>query len=298
MTALWQVLALFLMMMAGLSATGFRIIDDKGLRGLNALVLNFAQPAMIIFRLQQETDPQLIVELLWVFALTCLTIALAGFIASALFRKEPARRHSVLTNLAMVSNCGFMGYPVITAALGEEALIYAVVFVAAFNLMCWTLGAYFYGGPKAMQPARLLRNPSLIAIAVGLTLFFTGWRLPSFINSALDMMGSVTTPVAMFVIGARLISLRPAHLADEKLLLTCLLRLVVFPAAILLLFLTPLPPMVVKSVFVCTAMPCAALTAMQSEVFDSDRDLASRGVALSTAFSMATVPLMLMLLPA
>lgn len=298
MTALWQVLSLFLLMLAGLGAARFRILDDRGLKGLNTLVLLFAQPAMIIHKLQQDVTPGLITDLMWVFALTCVTIALAGLIAFSLFAREPAQRRSVLTNLAMVSNCGYMGYPVITAALGQEALIYAVVFVAAFNLMCWTLGAFFFGGPKAMQPRKLLTNPSLIAIAAGLTLFLTTWRLPGFINNALDMMGSVTTPVAMFVIGARLISLRPAHLRDAKLLAVCALRLIVFPAAILLLFLTPVPPMVVRSVFVCTAMPCAALTAMQSEVFDCDRELASRGVALSTAFSMATVPLMLLLLPA
>lgn len=297
MTALWQVLSLFLLMLAGLGAAGFHIVDDSGLKGLNKLVLCFAQPAMIVFKLQQNADPQLISELAWVFGLTCATIALYGAISYRLFRKEPQQRRSVLTNLAMVSNCGYMGYPVITAALGDGALIYAVVFVAAFNLMCWTLGAYYFGGTKAMQPRRLLTNPSLIAIAVGLLLFLTGLRLPGFLNNVLDMMGSVTTPVAMFVIGARLISLRPAHLKDVKLLTVCMLRLLVFPAMILLLFLTPLPGMVVKSVFVCTAMPCAALTAMQSEAFDCDRELASRAVALSTALSMATVPLMLLLLP-
>ena len=298
MTALFQVLSLFLLMLCGLGAVRFRLLDDRGLKGLNTLVLNFAQPAMIVFNLQRSADPQLIRDLIWVFVLTCLTIGLAGAISFALFLREPAQRRSVLTNLAMVSNCGYMGYPVIMAALGDDKLIYAVVFVAAFNLMAWTLGAFFYGGRKATQPQRLLRNPSLLAIALGPTPFFTGRRLPDFLNDALDMMGGVTTPVAMFVIGARLISLRPAHLKDMKLLLVCLLRLIVFPAAILLLFLTPLPDMVVKSIFVCTAMPCAALTAMQSEVFDCDRELASRGVALSTALSMATVPLMLLFVTA
>jgi len=298
MTTLYQVLAIFLLMLAGLGAAKFRILDDRGLKGLNTLVLFFAQPAMIVHKLQQDADPQLIASLAWVFVLTCVTIALAGVIAFRLFAREPHQRRSVLTNLAMVSNCGFMGYPVITAALGESALIYAVVFVAAFNLMCWTLGAFYFGGAKAMQPAKLLTNPSLIAIAAGLMLFLSGLQLPGFVNTALGQMGSVTTPVAMFVIGARLVSLRPAHLKDTKLLMVCTLRLIIFPALILLLFFTPLPPMVVKSVFVCTAMPCAALTAMQSEVFDSDRELASRGVALSTALSMVTVPLMLLLLPA
>lgn len=295
MTVLLQVMTLFLLIIAGFFAAKKGILDDRGLRGLNTLVLNFAQPALILHKMQMPTTPQLIIELAWVFVLTCLTIGVAGVIAFRLFARETAQRRAVLTNLSMVSNCGFMGYPVITATMGEDALIYAVMFVTAFNLMCWTLGAYFYGGRKAMQPQKLLVNPTIWAVIGGLLLFLTGWTLPSFVNSALNMMGSTTTPVAMFVIGARLISLRSEHLRDVKLLLVCALRLVIFPAMILLLRLTPLPEMVVSSVYLCTAMPCAALTAMQAERYDCEKELASRGVALSTALSMATVPLMLML---
>ncbi len=295
MTVFLQVMTLFLLILSGFLAAKCHILDDKGLRGLNTLVLTFAQPAMILHKLQTPATPELIAELSLVFVLTCATIAIAGVISFRLFAKEVPQRRAVLTNLSMVSNCGFMGYPVITATMGEGALIYAVIFVTAFNLMCWTLGSYYFGGRKAMQPQKLLTNPTIWAVAGGLTLFLTGWTLPGFINNALNMMGSITTPVAMFVIGARLISLRAAHLKDTRLLLVCALRLLFFPAMILLLRLTPLPEMVVSSVYLCTAMPCAALTAMQAERYDCDRELASRGVALSTALSMATVPLMLML---
>lgn len=295
MTVLLQVMTLFLLIITGFIAAKKNILDDRGLRGLNTLVLNFAQPALILHKMQMPTTPQLIIELAWVFVLTCATIAIAGAIAFRIFGKEEKNRRATLTVLSMVSNCGFMGYPVITATMGEDALIYAVMFVTAFNLMSWTLGAYFFGGRKAMQPQRLLTNPTIIAVIGGMALFLTGWTLPSFVNSALDMMGATTTPLAMFVIGARLISLRREHLTDVKLLLVCALRLVIFPAMILLLRLTPLPEMVVSSVYLCTAMPCAALTAMQAERWDCEKELASRGVALSTALSMLTVPLMLML---
>ena len=295
MTVFLQVMTLFLLIISGFFAAKMKILDDKGLRGLNTLVLTFAQPALILGKLQTPASPELIAELAWVFVLTCATISIAGVIAFRLFAKEEAQRRAVLTNLSMVSNCGFMGYPVITATMGESALIYAVIFVTAFNLMCWTLGSFFFGGRKAMQPAQLLTNPTIWAVVGGLTLFLGGWTLPDFINDALNMMGSTTTPLAMFVIGARLISLRAEHLRDVKLLMVCALRLLIFPAMILLLRLTPLPEMVVSSVYLCTAMPCAALTAMQAERYDCDRELASRGVALSTALSMITVPLMLML---
>lgn len=295
MTVFLQVMTLFLLIISGFCAAKFKLLDDKGLRGINTLVLTFAQPALILSKLQTPASPELIAELAWVFVLTCATIGIAGVISFALFAKEAPQRRAVLTNLSMVSNCGFMGYPVITATMGEGALIYAVLFVTAFNLMCWTLGAFFFGGRKAMQPLKLLTNPTIWAVIGGLTLFLAGWTLPAFINDALTMMGSTTTPLAMFVIGARLISLRLVHLKDLKLLMMCGLRLLVFPAMILLLRFTPLPEMVVSSVYLCTAMPCAALTAMQAERYDCDRELASRGVALSTALSMATVPLMLLL---
>ncbi len=295
MTVLLQVCTLFLLMMAGLGAVKGKILDDRGLRGLNSFVLNFAQPAMILHRLQTPASVELITDLAWVFALTCLTMGIAGVIAFRLFASAQHDRRAVLANLSMASNCGFMGYPVITATMGEDALIYAVVFVAAFNLMCWTLGAYYYGGREAMQPQRLLTNPTILAVFGGCLFFLTGWTLPDFVNDALSMLGATTTPLAMFVIGARLDGLKFSHLRDGQMLIACALRLLVFPALLLLLRLTPLPEMVVSSVYLCTAMPCAALTAMQSEQFNCDPALASRGVAVSTALSMATVPLMLLL---
>lgn len=296
MTVLMQVLTLFLLMLCGLWAMRKNVITQQGLTGLNAFVLNFAQPALIIAKLQQEASLQLLQELLWVLVLACVIMGVSGMIAHRVFRNQEKARRSVLSVLSLASNCGFMGYPVITAAFGEDALIYAVMYVTSFNLMSWTLGAYYYGGRKAMQPRQLLTNPSLLAIALGMTLFLTGWRLPGFVNDALNMMGGTTTPLAMFVIGARLISLRLEHLADRPLMLACAFRLLIFPAMVLLLRFTPLPEMVVASLYLCTAMPCAALTAMQAELFGSDKELASRGVALSTALSMATIPLMLLIL--
>lgn len=296
MQVLLQVLTLFLLMLCGFGAVKGKMMDQKGIAGLNTLVLNFAQPCLILSSMQRDRSPELIRDLLLVFVCTCVIIGVSGIIASRLFRKEDPKRRSVLTNLAMVSNCGFMGYPVIEAALGKEAVIYAALYVAAFNLMSWTLGAYYYGGKQAMRPSQLLKNPSLLAVVCGMVLFLTGWRLPGFINNGMSMMGSTTTPLAMFVIGSRLVGLKREHLTDRPLLTACGMRLLVFPLCVLLLTFTPMPKMVVSALYLCTAMPCAALTAMMSELYDADRSLASRGVALSTALSMLTVPLMLLLI--
>ena len=296
MQVLLQVLTLFLLMLCGFIARKSRMMGGEGFSALNKLVLYFAQPALILSSMQQSSSPELIHDLAWVFVLACAAMALSGFVALLFFSREAAPRRSVLTSMAMVSNCGFMGFPVITAALGEEALIYAVIYVAAFQLICWTLGAYVFGGRSAMRPGELFRNPSLLAVLGGLVLFLTGWRLPGFVNDGLSMMGSVTTPVAMFVIGSNLVGLTPAHLSDRPMLTACGLRLVAAPLMVLLLRLTSLSGLVVNSLFLCTAMPCAALTAMMAELYQADSVLASRGVAVSTALSMVTVPLLLSLI--
>lgn len=296
MQVLMQVLTLFLLMLCGFGASKAKVMDSKHFSGLNTLVLTFAQPCLILSSMQRDRSPELIRDLLLVFVCTCAIIGVSGVIAHRLFRRQAPQRRSVLTNLSMVSNCGFMGYPVITAALGEEALIYAALYVSAFNLMSWTLCAYYYGGREAMRPSQLLKCPSLLAVFAGMVLFLTGWRLPAFVNDALAMLGDTTTPLAMFVIGARLTGLTRAHLTDTPLLGACTLRLVVFPLAVLLLSFTPMPRMVVSTLYLCTAMPCAALTAMMAEQHACDAPLASRGVALSTALSMLTIPAMLLLL--
>lgn len=291
-----QVLTLFVLMLCGFTAAKIRLVDEKGLAGLNALVLNFAQPALILASLQRESSPQLILDLAWTFLLTVVIVGISGLIAFRVFIRQPHHRRAVLTHLSMVSNCGFMGYPIITAAMGEEALIYAVVYVAAFQVMNWTLGVYFYEGRKALRPQALVTNPSLWAVVVGLVMFLCSWRFPKFINDGLNMLSGTTTPLAMFVIGARLITLRSSDLTDKHLLLTCVFRLVLFPMMALPLRLTGLNPSVVQVLFLCTAMPGAALTGMIADMYHSDSALASRGVALSTALSMGTIPLMLLLL--
>ena len=121
MTVLLQVMTLFMLMLCGLSAAKTKLLSDQGLKGLNTLVLYFAQPALILHRLQTPASPELIVEIIWVFVLACATIGIAGVISFRLFAREEHQRRAVLTSLSMLSNCGFMGFPIITATMGDKA---------------------------------------------------------------------------------------------------------------------------------------------------------------------------------
>ena len=297
MQVLSQVSVLFLLMALGYFAARRRILDRGAFDGLNKLVLFFTLPCLTFAKLQQDAAPGQMGELAETFLIAMVSMFLCGAAAMLYTRREPGARRAVFTHMAMFSNCGYMGYPLIAASLGQEKMIYAVMYVAAFNILTWTLGVYLYAGKSGISLKKALLNPTLIAVMLGILCFAFSIRLPKVPLDAMTMLGDTTTPLAMVVIGGRLADLVPADLKDGMLLFSCLMRLVVFPLAILgVLLLLRVPQGVREAVFVCSAMPGSTATAMQAEYYKGDGRLGSRSVAVSTALSVLTIPAILLLL--
>ena len=63
-------------------------------------------------------------------------------------------------------NVAFIGYPVVTALFGAEALFYAVILVLPFNLMTFTLGPLLLTGAKRFSLRQML-SPCVLASALG-----------------------------------------------------------------------------------------------------------------------------------
>lgn len=297
MQVLTQVLVLFLIMALGCGAARGRLIGHETFQGINKLVLYFTLPCLSFIKLQQDYDPGRMGELGLTFLLATAAMLFCGSIGLMLYRKQPKSRWPVFMHLIMFSNCGFMGYPIISAALGEGSIIYAVMYVASFNLLTWTVGVYLYAGVQGVTLKSVLLNPTLLAVVAGILCFVGSVRLPTAILSAMTMLGDTTTPLTMLVVGSHLSSLKVRDLKDWTLLGTCLLRLLLLPMLLLgIMTLLHVPEPVKATIFVCSAMPGAAVTAMQAEYFHGDSALGSRSVAVSTALSVLTIPAVLMLL--
>jgi malate permease and related proteins len=297
MQVISQVSVLFLLMALGYIAAKTRILDRGAFDGLNKLVLFFTLPCLTFAKLQRNALPGQMGELAETFVIAMVSMFICGAVAMLYTKKEPAARRAVFTHMAMFSNCGYMGYPLIVAALGEEKMIYAVMYTAAFNLLTWTVGVYLYAGKSGLSLKKALLNPTLIAVLLGIICFALSIRLPKVPLDAMNMLGDTTTPLAMVVIGARLADLQLSDLKDGMLLFSCLMRLIVFPLAFFsILILLRVPQGVREAVFVCSAMPGSTATAMQAEYYKGDGRLGSRSVAVSTALSVLTIPLILLLL--
>ena len=291
-----QVVVLFLMMFCGFLSIKTRLISNEGITGLNNLVIYFSLPCLTIAKLQQSVDPALVKDLITVFLLACLTMSLFGLLSRyVFFRREPAQRRSVYASMCTFPNVGYMGYPVMTAAFGAGNLIYGVLYVAAFNVLSWSVGVVMFDR-SALDLRRLLKIPTLIASMLGIALFALEIRLPGPVFNFLDSMGSITTPLAMFIIGSRLAQLCLDDMKDVKLLLACVLRLLIYPLiAYLLLTVLGFSGLVRAVVVLCSGMPAAAQLVIQADTYGGDVKVASRAVAVSTLLSIATIPVVLLL---
>ncbi|MDD3094232.1 MAG: AEC family transporter, partial [Clostridia bacterium] len=187
---------------------------------------------------------------------------------------------------------GYMGLPVLNSILGPKGLFLGAIFQMVFHLFTWTYGiSLFTKSNKFKDSLKKMINPSLIAVAIAIVLMFTGWKIPDTIQTVLKMMGELTTPLSMLLIGATLaqVSLKEVIKLKQIYIVTAL-RLLIIPAFVLLFLLFPsIPKISVYVVFVINAMPSAAITGILAMKYNNDEKLASSIVAFSTLISIITL---------
>ncbi len=293
-----QVLILFLMAAAGYLMVRLKKWNDDSLQVLTGLMVCIGNPCLNLSKLDQIARGELKLDWLIVFLFTIVMLAVLIGLFFFVFRRSPHDRRAVYIQMAVMSNCGFMGYPMIEAALGAQAVAYGVAFVTAFNFVSWTLGLMLFYKEWRVGLKKMF-NINMAAIALGLLLHLTGLTLPAALSGAISAMGSLATPVSMLIAGAYLGGVTRALFRDRCFLLSCGLRLLVCPLIVLgMLALCGMQGDMRGAIYVVSTMPASANMVLQASAYstpDAQR-LAVGGVALTTVLSIATIPLMLMLL--
>jgi predicted permease len=300
-----QVVILILMMALGFLLARLKIINGEGRALLTQIVLNVTSPLLVIksFQMQYETHLLINMGLMALFGFLSMG---AFFALGKLWPVADEGKKKVLWQTTVFSNCGFMGYPLLFSLLGDTGVTYGSVYVMVFTIFTWTAGVRIYAG-KSGTVWDVLKQPGMIAVFVGLLLFLTGWRLPVFVNLAINDISIMNTPLAMMIIGALVAE------GDFKLVFreglafaASAVRLVALPALALGAFWVlwrlgvPGAPAlgsdVVAACVLITAMPVAANVAIFASMYQVRPQFAAQTVLVSTLLSVATVPLWMFLL--
>jgi predicted permease len=294
-----QVIILFFVILAGYYARKRNIISGDMTKKLSDLLLQLTQPLLIIssfrFEFSQEMLRNAIMVLLLSFAVHFLSMLVGKF----LYLRFPEKIRSVLKYITVFSNCGFMGFPVLESVFGSIGVFYGALYIIPFNILTLSYGAMVFTGKSDRETIKkILLHPVIISVGIGMLLFLFQIPLPDPVSKAVAMVGSMTSPLSMLIVGALLAATPIKEMfRGRELYYGSLVRLIILPLLIYAaLWLLRLPEDVFRVCVILTAMPAAANTAIMAEMYDGDAGLASRIIGVSTILSIFTIPLILMLL--
>ena len=294
-----KVVIMFVMLLIGVLCAKVGLIDEATNRKLSSLSLMLVSPLLMFSSYQIDFRPEMVRNLGISLMLSAICFAVEILISYVLI---PAKRNasSNIERIAMIySNCGFIGIPLAESLYGKEGVFYIAVYITVFNLLLWTQGVILMTG-KAGGVKQMLKNlctPTIFAILLGLFCFLTQIRLPSVVLEPIEAIGGMNTPLAMLVAGATLAhsNLLPC-LRHRRIYVLSAIKLLLIPAAaVLITCWMPFEPMLLMLPLLSTACPTGASGTMFALRYNGDSALASQIFAVTTAFSIVTIPLIVRL---
>lgn len=293
-----QILSLFIIMVVGYIMSKRGIIDDAANVRYTRLVLNISLPAQILTVFASNQGIVSNKEVLIVFGISLLMYliyAIIGIVFLFVTRVKAEQKGTYLF-MMLFGNVVFMGLPVVEGILGEEALIYVVIFNVIFNLLVFSLGIILIGKrEKGVQfDIKKLINMPLISSLVSIFMYFANIKLPNTLMRSLEFMGDMTTPVAMLILGSIIANMNFKELFDEwRIYLFIVVKLVVLPVvALFVMKYMPIQSEIISGCMILlSAMPVATNATMLALEYDGDVKLASKGIFFTTIFCMISIPI-------
>lgn len=295
MVLLQQMGILFVYMMIGYVACKKKYFDQEFGKKLSWLVVNVANPMLAISAVvnneEQIAKKDFYVTVLLAICFYAFFLILAQILPRLIgVQKSDIGVYKMMTTF---NNIGFMGFPVIAAAYGNGALIYAVPFSIMFNILCYTWGIQTLCGGGEKGNWKRIINIGTISGIISIVLFFMQIPVPKMICSLSAGLSNLTGPLSMLVIGISIAAMELKDLfTDVKLLKFALIKLLAVPVAAMLLVCQVIDNRLICEVFlVMMATPAASMCAMLSQQYGGDYELAAKGVALTTILSVVTMPI-------
>lgn len=295
MVLLQQMGILFVYMMIGYVACKKEYFDQEFGKKLSWLVVNVANPMLAISAVvnneEQIAKKDFYVTVLLAICFYAFFLILAQILPRLIgVQKSDIGVYKMMTTF---NNIGFMGFPVIAAAYGNGALIYAVPFSIMFNILCYTWGIQTLCGGGEKGNWKRIINIGTISGIISIVLFFMQIPVPKMICSLSAGLSNLTGPLSMLVIGISIAAMELKDLfTDVKLLKFAFVKLLVVPVAVMLLVCQVIDNQLICEVFlVMMATPAASMCAMLSQQYGGDYELAAKGVALTTILSVITMPI-------
>lgn len=222
---------------------------------------------------------------------------------SILRKKFHINKYRMLAIGSALGNCGFFGMPLIQALLPDhpEVACYSSVYVISMNILVFTAAVYCLTLDKKYISIRsAVINPAVLSLVAGILLYIAGVQkyFPGKVSDGIELLGKMTTPVCMLILGIRLSTIKFKELFSEPFVhLICAGKLLIFPLiSFAVAFVLPVPYAFKASLFILGSVPCASVILNMAEIHGKEQKMSANCILLSTILCIFTIPVMSLLL--
>lgn len=318
---------------AGYLARRLGLFSGDAALALSQFVFHLAIPADLFLTLARTPLSGYAAAPISAFAVSTVLIIGAGwFVAGRFFGHKPGER-AIWGMAAGYVNSANLGIPIAMQVLGNVSFIIEVLLLQTLvvtPIILIVLDRYddAAGGTRFRRLLSLpVRNPVILASALGVIASATGFHPPQLVGATLTLLGGAAVPTALIALGASLyrpaaptpavadppaisadkptvFADQPAASADQppategpaaaELSLIAVAKLVIQPVVGYLVgaFVFRLSHEDLLAVTVCAGLPSAQNTFVYAQRYRAAEALASRSVLVTTTLSLATVLVM------
>lgn len=295
---------LFVVVALGFFARKMSWMDDKVDAGLSKLITNITCPALIfssVLTNEQLPEAGFIINILVISFIAYIPILALAWFAPKLYSGGGSAEGSHQFTIAL-GNTGFIGFAVVGSIMGSTAVLYASIYNIVFNLMLFSFGAFAVarsGSAKVdareslKRTLKSLRGPAMISSIIVLFLALAGITDHGVIGQGCELLGAMTPPASMLVIGSSLAKYDLKRMfGDWRIYPTAFLRLLGAPAIMFAMAsLMTSDSFLIATLTLENAMPAASMGSILCIMYGGDLETMSKGMFLTTIFSVLTIPL-------
>ena len=285
---------LFTMVILGYAACKLGYMGDKFDKKLSSIVVDITCPLLVLSSVMGDEMPDrsLILPLVGVGFLTYIILLVFGFWVPRFISKNHDDQGMIGFSL-MFANVGFIGYPIVAS------IFYAALLNVPNTFFIFTAGVMLVKGEYSIRQfnPKVLLSPALIGAFIAALLVAFGVHTPEMIARPITMVGNITVPAALMIIGSSMARLPLREIIGSgKVYATSFLRLVIVPLSVYFLFrLCGVNTLINNINTVVIAMPVASFGTMFCMKYGRNPSLMTEATFITTLFSIITIPLITLL---
>jgi predicted permease len=289
--------------LVGVYGSKRNIITAQLNKGLVDILIKIALPFMIISSFIYSYDNTIKANVTKTFYYSTLAYIIMIAVSYLLLLPIKDDRKTILHFANVFVNTGYVGFPILNSVYGSEGVIYGSIFNMFFVILLWTYGLILFKGnfekkEFIQELIKILLNPSIIAVCLGITIMIFHIKLPVSLLSSIKSIGSITGPLSMIIIGVILSNVKiKKYLRDWTIYYGITAKLIIIPAIMYLISLLAVSSSkAINTVIIMSAMPASAMTSILAESFDKEKEYAAVIVSVTTLLSLVTVTILLKIL--